>query len=88
MAIDLRVRVVTFAAVIPVGPRKLFRRSRVTPKSGHVAVGPSSGTVGDDATGTVSVAVLSPVVPPLEQPVASATATSATLHDLIACLHT
>ena len=88
MATDLRVSVVTFAAVIPVGPRKSFRRSRVTPKSGHVEPGPSRGTVGEDATGIVSVAVLPPVVPPLEQPAASATATSATLHRLIACLHT
>ena len=73
MSIDTRARVVAFEAVIPVGAFETFALSGVTPNIGHAFPGFGNRVTTEDGS-VVAVAVPVPlsVLPPPEQPHATA----------------
>ena len=78
MSIDTCARVVAFEAVIPVGAFETLALSGVTPNIGHAFPGFGNRVTTEDGS-VVAVAVPVPlsVLPPPEQPHASATPASA-----------
>jgi hypothetical protein len=78
--------VVAFEAVIPVGAFDTLDLSGVTPNIGHTFPGfGNSVTVDDGSVVAVVVAVLLFVLPPPEQPHASATPASASPRRITRC---
>ena len=78
MSIDTRARVVAFEALIPVGAFETLALSGVTPNIGHAFPGFGNRvTTEDGSVVAVVLTVLLSVLPPPEQPHASATPASA-----------